>query len=208
MNFKKILISSIAALSIFGVVSSTAAVTTVSAASDQVAKVQATSENNKIDRVADPDDITVGIQPGVSQQVRQDVKYAIEQWNSTKLIHLRLTNTTDFNDVNITFTNRDPNKSSWGSSLNLIQDTNDPSVKTLLETLISLDPQLRTGQYGNDDLEHTIMHEMGHALGLNDNYADKNAIMYYTSDFYSTNNATVKVNASDYQNLKLLYPTD
>jgi predicted Zn-dependent protease len=210
MKFKKLIVSGLAALTLIGVATSVPSIT-ANAATDSATttKIQATTkseqDSNVVYRLDEPQDVTVYVPSSYSSQTKSAIKYAMDQWNSTELVHLDYYEGDSNYDANIVFTTQNPNSESWGASLNAYLETNDPNTKELVKTAISLDSGLRRGEYSDAAVEHTVMHEMGHALGLDDNYVDPNAIMYYTSDYGTGSNPTIKVNASDYQALKLIY---
>lgn len=207
MKFKKIIISGITMLSIFGMSAGLLPTNTEAATTTNVAKVQASArqDTNYIFRLDYPDNVTVKIDKGLSAQVKNAIKYSMDQWNSTKLVKLSMYSAKDDAEPTIVMTNDNSYKDSWGTSINTVQDTDNPDLKKLITTKISIDAGLRYGFYDDSAVEHTIMHEMGHALGLDDNYVDPNSTMYYTSDYITSSDPTVKLNASDYQALKQLY---
>lgn len=194
MKIKKIIITSLAMVALLG---------SGSVVATNTAYADVDSQTTVVQKLSDPQHVTVHVDASLPTQVKNAVNYAIQQWNSTGLVHLQLT---DSYQANVTVNNQAPyTDSAWATSINATIKTSDPHVKTLLYTMISLDPDLKSGNYNDADVEHTVTHEMGHALGLMDNYADVNAVMYYKSDFTSNTLATTQLNASDYQNLKLLY---
>ncbi|MCH4009867.1 M57 family metalloprotease [Companilactobacillus sp.] len=209
MKFKKTIIAGTIALALF----STAPVFTTSnsvQAAATTTKIQASAESDQTQtmRLANPKKVTVAYSPNLSAQVKSQIKYAMKQWNSTKIVNLINYSGDDPYQANIYVSNNNPTTDSWGYSLNASVSTNDSNVRTLIWTKIDLDSGLRAGQYDNAAVAHTILHEMGHALGMPDNYQDPNAIMYHTSDYISGVDPTVKLDASDYQILKQLYASE
>ncbi|AKP67302.1 M57 family metalloprotease [Companilactobacillus ginsenosidimutans] len=211
MKIRKIIVSGLAVLTLLGVATSIAPAQTSSAAqSSTVTKIQASAkqDSNVIYKLDDPQNVTISIASGLSTQVRKAIQYSVNQWNSTKLVNIKTYKGTNKYGADIMISNTSPKSDVWGDSLNAYTETDNPDVKELLKTQITLDSGLRAGQYDEAAVQHTIMHEMGHALGLDDNYLDQNAIMYYTSDYQSSTDPTTKLSASDYQALKLIYGTN
>lgn len=191
---------------LLGATATTTTVTANAANTVQTVKTQDQTNNGVVDKVADPQNVTVTVANNLSPQVKSAVNSSIQQWNSTKLVNLKLVSKNKGERADIMVTNSSPyDSNAWATSVDLTVKTGNPKVKRILYTKISLDQSLRVGQYDDAAVTHTIMHEMGHALGLDDNYVDPNAVMYYTSDYSSGNNPTVKLNASDYQALNLIY---
>ena len=150
--------------------------------------------------------ITVNIQALTNEQ-QQIAKEAIEQINNLGIINLTITN----KKANITIVSVEQNNTALGKTRVEDNDYTYKKLNLIETTKVQLyNPTILNHSHGNYALElnKTILHELGHALGLDHTHSNVNNIMNPSNHTQNTNtiDSTHAAIDQDYINgLAILY---